>query len=128
MVEIDKKTVLVIDDDEHLRDLIVMCFSETFKTLDAENGEDGLVLAFRHKPDIVVLDLMLPGKSGEEVLVELQKNEGTRDIPVIVVSAFNFEDGSAARIEGAPNVKALLRKPFTLEKLLGLANLALAPR
>ncbi|MDO8524169.1 MAG: response regulator [bacterium] len=85
--------VLVVEDDKFLRELINRKLqSESFETVLAVDGEIGLDLAGKEKPDIVLLDLILPGINGFEVLAKIKENESTKGIPVIILSNLGQKD------------------------------------
>lgn len=109
-------SVLIIEDDVNLLELAALYLAPIFQTFLADNGADGLRLARQKRPDLIVLDMMMPGISGAEVIQALQEDAGTRKIPVVVLSAFNFSEEEAAKIKAEPNVKDLLQKPFSFEK------------
>ncbi len=80
--------VMVIEDEREIRDLVRYNLERAgFRVAAAENGEQGLERAFAARPDAVVLDLMLPGLNGLEVLRELRGESTTRDLPVLVLTA-----------------------------------------
>lgn len=88
---IDKKSgktkVLIVEDDKFLRDLILQKLQrEGFDTIPALDGEEGLKLAKEKLPDIILLDLILPGLDGFEVLRQVKADSNTKLIPVIVLS------------------------------------------
>src|SRR3954453_16547589 len=84
-----QKTILVIEDDPWTRTITTALLAgEGFAVVEAKNGEEGLSAARQHAPDAVLLDLALPTKSGLEVLRELKGDAATREIPVIIVSAY----------------------------------------
>ncbi len=86
------KKMLVIDDNIEFRNMISDYFSEFgFEVIQAENGEIGLETARKISPDIIFLDVMMPDKSGIEVLRELQTDENTVNIPVMVITGTYFE-------------------------------------
>ncbi len=105
------KTILVIDDDVHIGNLLEEALSrEGHRVMRAYSGTEALLLLSRSTPDLVLLDLMLPGLSGEEVLPKL------RGIPTIVVSAkADVEDKVALLLGGAADY---VTKPFQLRELL----------
>ena len=74
--------ILIIDDDAHINDIVSKALkAEGYAVSQAYSGTEALMLLSRSKPDLILLDLMLPGLSGEELLPQI------KDIPVIVVSA-----------------------------------------
>lgn len=105
------KSILIIDDDEHIGNLEQELLErEGYAVLRAYSGTEALLLLKRTRPDLVLLDLMLPGLSGEALLPELD------GIPVIVVSAkAGVEDKTALLLGGAADY---LTKPFDARELL----------
>lgn len=88
-----KKKVCIIDDDANLREIYLVKFhQEGFDVALATNGEEGMKVIRAEHPDIILLDLQMPVKSGKEVLEELQADETLRKIPVIVLSNIDNED------------------------------------
>jgi DNA-binding response OmpR family regulator len=112
-----RKKVLVVDDDDDLRDLACLHLGTEYATVPAGDGTTAKALAETEAPDAIVLDMMMPGLSGVPMLRALQAQAKTKDIPVIVVTAFNYSDAEFAAIEKEPNVRTLMRKPFSFEKL-----------
>lgn len=85
--------ILVVDDDKALRDLYKIRLNEAFfQVVEAADGEEGLVRAMDEKPDLIVLDLMMPKINGMDVLDILKATKETKDIPVIVVTALVHDD------------------------------------
>ena len=105
------KTIAVIDDDQPIGDMLEeLLRQEGYGVLRAYSGTEALYLLSRHRPDLILLDLMLPGLSGEEVLPRIQ------DIPVIVVSAkVEVEDKVRLLLDGAVDY---ITKPFEPRELL----------
>src|SRR2546428_3101085 len=84
--------VLVIEDEKEIRDLVKYNLERAgFRVATAADGEDGLEAAYSSRPDALVLDLMLPGRNGLEVLRELRSEPATRDLPVVVLTARGAE-------------------------------------
>ncbi|OGZ49229.1 MAG: hypothetical protein A3C84_01540 [Candidatus Ryanbacteria bacterium RIFCSPHIGHO2_02_FULL_48_12] len=80
-------TILLIEDDKFLRELIVKKLNkEGFSTLEAVDGESGIQLVEQKNPQLILLDLLLPGMDGFEVLRRLKENKATASVPVIVLS------------------------------------------
>ncbi len=110
-------TVLVIDDAENIVEFIKLGLKyEGFQVEVASNGADGLVMAQRINPDLVILDVMLPGMDGLEVCRRLRSNPITQDVPILMLTA---RDEIRDRITGLDvGADDYLTKPFSFEELL----------
>ena len=118
-----QKTVLVIEDDPWTRTITTALLAgEGFAVVEAKNGEEGLKLARAHSPSAILLDLALPTKSGLDVLRELKDDQPTRDIPVIIVSAY----GSLMNETDAHHAAGVIQKPFDYDDLVGQVERATA--
>ena len=113
----DKNTILVVEDEEDLRDIVIYNLErEGYKTVGVESGEEGLERAIALRPDLVILDLMLPGMNGMDVCRELKKNDQTKNIPIIMASAKGEEADIVSGLElGADDY---VTKPFSPRILL----------
>jgi DNA-binding response OmpR family regulator len=79
--------ILVVEDDKFVRELIVQKLTEEeFEVSSAKDGEEGVKKSESEKPDLILLDLILPGIDGFEVLSRIRKNPLTEKIPVIILS------------------------------------------
>jgi two-component system response regulator MprA len=110
-------TVLVIDDEENIIELIKLGLKyEGFQVESAFDGPDGLAAAQRIDPDLIILDLMLPGMDGLEVCRQLRMNPTTRDIPVLMLTA---KDEVQDRVTGLETgADDYLAKPFSFEEFV----------
>ena len=82
------ETVLIIDDEQYIRELLEYNLEkEGYSVIPAASGEEGLDLARRNHPALIILDLMLPGIDGIDVCRRLKKDPRTADIPIIMASA-----------------------------------------
>jgi two-component system, OmpR family, response regulator len=107
------KRVLIVDDDPRIVQLLTEHFKQTYTVETAMSGGEALSIVRRARPDVVVLDVMLPGMSGIHVLKELKRTDPT--IPVIVVTG---TDSLAIANEAARSgATTYLRKPFDLREL-----------
>jgi len=112
-----KTSILIIEDEEDIRELVKYNLQrENFDVLEAESGEEGLKLVERVMPDLVLLDLMLPGKDGLEICRMLKRNPRTQNIPVVMMTARGEESDIITGLElGADDYVV---KPFS-PKVLG---------
>ena len=109
--------VLVIEDEKEIRDLVRYNLERAgFKVAAFADGDQGLERLFASRPDALVLDLMLPGKNGLEILREVRSEPATRDLPVIVLTARAAEMDKLLGFEhGADDY---LTKPFSPRELV----------
>lgn len=103
--------ILIIDDDIHINEMLEeVLIQEGYQVSHAYSGTEALLFLANEKPDLILLDLMLPGLTGEEVLSQIEK------IPVIVMSAkVEVKDKVALLMNGAEDY---ITKPFEIEELL----------
>ena len=111
------QSVLVIDDDETITKTIrPVLISNGFSVLSASTGEDGLRIAREQKPDLILLDVIMPGIKGRDVCKKLKDDIRTKNIPVIFLTAKNSEDDVQAELEAG--AVAHLTKPVDYQMLL----------
>jgi two-component system, OmpR family, phosphate regulon response regulator PhoB len=111
------QTILIIEDERDLAELLAFNLEkEGYRTVIALNGSDGLESAARILPDLVLLDLMLPGMLGTEVCKILKKSEPTSRIPVIMLTAKGEEIDKVVGFE--VGVEDYVVKPFSTRELL----------
>ena len=113
----DKQTLLVVEDEADIRELLVFNLSrEGYTVLEAADGREGLALARSRQPDLIVLDVMLPGMDGFSVCRELEKGTDTVRIPVIMLTA---RGETVDRILGLElGADDYMVKPFHVRELL----------
>lgn len=112
------KTIAIIDDDIHIGDMLEEVLKqEGYGILRAYSGTEAIYLFSEHKPDLILLDLMLPGLSGEEVLEKIS------GIPVIIISAkADVQDKVGVLLGGAVDY---ITKPFHIKELLARISVQL---
>jgi len=112
----DKDTVLVIDDDRNARDLMARGLSrEGFRVITAPSGEEGLRLAREEQPDVITLDVLMPGMDGWAVLRTLKSDEKVAEIPVIMITM--VDDKEMGHALGAADY---LPKPIDRDRLAAI--------
>ena len=111
----DQPKILVVDDEQPLRELVVVTLGDSCTCDEAADGDAALEQLRRRRYDMVVLDVMMPGRSGIDVLREMRADDTLRDIPVVVMSAWqSSQDIDSALAAGA---NGFLPKPFRVEEL-----------
>ncbi len=109
-------TILIVDDEIHLVKILRFTLEhEGYNVISAFDGMEAINKIESERPDLVILDLMLPGIDGYKVCNRIKKNEELKDIPIIILSARDFENEN---IEEKILADMLMQKPFNTEKLL----------
>ncbi|MFA5177518.1 MAG: response regulator [Candidatus Omnitrophota bacterium] len=120
--------ILIVDDDEKMRSLYQdILLSEGFDILVAANGEDGLRLAIENRPDLILLDVMMPYKKGGEVSDDLLDNNKTKDIPVIYLTSIITEEEVKAQ-QGVVSGRFIISKSSSRQELMQRIREVLAAR
>src|SRR5437764_6729773 len=119
--------VLVVDDEEDIRELCrVNLEFEGFEVVDASGGAEALELVARSRPDVVFLDLMMPGMDGWEVLRRLKEDDTTADIPVVLLTARTAEEDQMRGWQ--EGILEYVSKPFNPLSLVEWAKRAMEQR
>ncbi len=112
-----KETILIVDDEEDIVELIQYHLkNEGYSVLTARAGEEAIRIARRSGPDLIVLDLMLPGMDGLEVTRVLRGNDDTRDLPIVMLTAKGEESDIVTGLELGAN--DYISKPFSPRVLM----------
>ena len=118
MAEVKAPRIVCVEDEPEMIDLIQLILDRKgFKVVGASGGKEGLATIRKEKPDIILLDLMMPDMDGWEVYQKIKADEETRDIPVIVVTA---KAQSIDKVLGLHIAKVddYIAKPFSPQELL----------
>lgn len=116
--------ILVIDDEPEITDIIATFLNDAGYQVETENsGMTGLEKAKAFKPDLILLDIMMPFMDGYEVCEELKKNTQTRKTPVVFLTAKDgkSDEGRSFRCGG----DMFIKKPFSCERLLEMVKVVL---
>ena len=118
------KVILIVDDDMELSDgLRMLLEKQGFRVMQARDGQQGTNMVYQHKPDLVILDMMMPRMGGYPVLEHFR---GKTDAPPIIMITANEGSRHKAYAEYL-GVVAYIRKPFAMEKLVKSVEKILGP-
>lgn len=119
------KKITVVEDDKFLRELITQKLSkEGYDITEAVDGEEGIETIKEEKPDLILLDLILPGIDGFEVLARIKSDPGISEIPVIILSNLGQKDDIERGLKmGAKDY--LIKAHFTPEEIIKKINTVL---
>ena len=113
-------TVLIVEDNDELLQILTDSFSQIYNTLSAHNGREGLDIARREKPDLIISDIMMPEMSGTEMCVAIKNDFDTCHIPVILLTALSSLDHNIYGLQhGADDY---ISKPFSEKMLITRCN------
>jgi twitching motility two-component system response regulator PilH len=124
----DRKKVLVVDDNPVMVEIVKMAIESDYDVVSANDGLEGINLAKKEKPDVIIMDVMMPNISGIELLRMLVSDDETKDIPVIVFTASHFDPSTEMLFKVEKNVKSFLRKPTTVDVLREQVAMAINSR
>ena len=112
---VELPAILVVEDHQELREHLVSQLQSEFEVREAQNGEEGLQLAKKHIPDLIITDLMMPLMDGAAMTQQLKRHPLTSHIPLIMLTA---KDDTHSRKEGfSKGIDQYLSKPFHIEEL-----------
>lgn len=117
------KRILIVDDESAAIDYATAVLEENgYQAISAEDGLEGMEKARTEKPDLILLDIMMPGKGGIAMYRDLRKDEETKDIPVIIITGVargqRFEESMMKKAPGIPLPDGYIEKPMKPEGLL----------
>ena len=111
------KTILIVEDNELnmklFRDLLK---AHEYETLETRDGTEALEMAREHKPDLILMDIQLPGVSGLEVTRQIKADDSIKSIPVVAVTAFAMKGDEDRIREGG--CEAYIAKPIRIDELI----------
>lgn len=122
----DAPLILIAEDNPNLVDLLSQILGQDYNLIIARNGQQGIDLALRHVPDVIVTDVMMPQKDGYELCYTLKNHELTSHIPIIMMSAKTGKDSRMVGLRQGADL--YLEKPFDPDELGGLVDAVLEQR
>ena len=117
MEQVDtKKKILIVDDEPNVRRLSRAILSKKFEVFEAEDGKEAIDIANAQKPDVILMDIMMPKMDGLTACHVIKNDPATKLIPVIMVTAIGFELN--IRLSQQMGATAYVTKPFAPQELL----------
>ena len=117
MEQVDaKKKILIVDDEPNVRRLSHKILSKKFEVFEAEDGQQAIDFANAQKPDVILMDMMMPKVDGLTACYAIKKDPATKSIPVIMVTAIGFELN--IKLSQQMGSTAYVTKPFAPKELL----------
>ena len=108
--------ILIADDEVGIRLMVVRMLGEDYTVLEAADGEEAVTLTRLHKPSLVLMDILMPGKDGYSACHEIKTDPETKSIPVVMVSAIGHKLN--AKLSAEVGADGYITKPFSVEGLL----------
>jgi len=121
-----KQKILVVDDEPNIRLLVKNMLGNRYNVVEAGDGDEAMTQAEKEKPDLIMLDILMPGKDGFTTCNQLKANKATKGIPVVMVTALQHKLDEKLAL--SLNADGYLRKPFTSDDLLKAIRSALSPK
>lgn len=115
--EVRRKTVLIVDDEAAIREMVSLALETAkFNVLEASDSQEGHAIIIDSQPDVVLLDWMMPGTTGLELLRRLRRDPLTEKIPVILLTAKTSEDSKITGLDSGAD--DFISKPFSPKELV----------
>jgi CheY-like chemotaxis protein len=111
-----KKKALIVDDEPNVRRLLHTILSKNFDVYEAEDGRQAIEMANTQKPDVVLMDMMMPKMDGLTACHMIKNDPATKSIPVIMVTAIGFELN--IKLSQQMGASGYITKPFSTEELI----------
>ncbi|MFT4304686.1 MAG: response regulator transcription factor [Candidatus Woesearchaeota archaeon] len=110
-----KKKILVVDDEPHIVDLIKMTLQNEYELYEAFTSRDAMSQIKKHEPDLILLDIMMPGEDGFQLCDRIRESKKNKNTPIIFISAKNQHEDMMKSIDVGGD--DYLTKPFDPEEL-----------
>jgi two-component system alkaline phosphatase synthesis response regulator PhoP len=112
MVKTNKKKVLIADDEAVVRQLVQRILSKSYTVLEAQDGAEAVDISRRQKPDIILMDMLMPNVDGLTACYAIKTDEATKQIPVVMLTAIGY-DLNKKLSEDIMGADGYVTKPFT---------------
>ncbi len=110
--------ILIVDDEPDIRETLKSILKEKYKIKIAVDGKDCLKKLKREVPDLLLLDVMMPGMTTREILKEIRKNEKTKDLKIMLLTVLRISEAEKKGLLKEKNIVDFIQKPFKLKDLV----------
>ena len=117
--------ILICEDDADLRNIIKIGLSHEFQVVEAENGKMGLEMIAGEKPDLVLLDILMPKMDGFVMLQKLRSDDVTKNLPVIMLTNVAFDEGKLKALLDLNASSYILKSEMKMEEIISKIHQAL---
>jgi len=118
MAETNKKKVLIVDDEPGVRQLVQRILGKSYTVIEAQDGAEAVDVSRDQKPDIILMDMMMPKVDGLTACYVIKKDEATKEIPVVMITAVGY-DLNKRLSQDIMGADGYITKPFTPQDLQG---------
>ena len=123
-IKLDTAKVLVVDDEPEITEIVESFLTEAgYKVTTANSGSEAIKKAKEFKPDVILLDIMMPGTNGYDVCQQLKKDPVFANTPVIFLTGKDREEDKGRSFKAGGDM--YIKKPFSCERLLEIVNIVL---
>jgi CheY-like chemotaxis protein len=113
---IEKPRILIVDDEQNIRLLVRKFLTDKFTVLEAIDGEEAVEMARKHRPSLILMDILMPKMGGYDACSMIKNDQSTKRIPVFMLTGLGFELNK--KFAEAVGADGYITKPFTSEQLL----------
>jgi len=125
MSESRQKKILIADDEATVRALVKRLLSKNYAILEADNGEEAVKVAVNQKPDLILMDILMPKMDGLTACYAIKRNQATKEIPVIMLTAVDY-DLNRKLSQDVMGAQGYVTKPFNSQALMTIIGKFLA--
>ncbi len=125
MSESHQKKILIADDEASVRALVKRLLSKNYAILEADNGEEAVKVAVNQKPDLILMDILMPKMDGLTACYAIKRNQATKEIPVVMLTAVDYELNRKLS-QDVMGAQGYVTKPFNSQALMTIIGKFLA--
>jgi two-component system response regulator VicR len=113
------RKILIADDEEAVRSLVKRLLAKSYQVVEAGDGEDAVKVAVNQKPDLILMDILMPKMDGLTACYAIKRNQATKGIPVIMLTAVDYELNRKLS-QDVMGAQGYMTKPFESQALMSL--------